>query len=404
MTSRIRLTGARVVDPANELDATMDLYIDGGFIVDRPTNPETFETQPCDGCVIAPAFIDLYGNLPDFGAATSVAARGGFGTVALADPTEAPAVAHDKVARAADSPVRIIVSGAVSCGTEGNELTEMGSLLGAGCDILSQGRQAVSNTRFLKNAFEYAARFKKPLFLRAGDADLEAGGIVREGPRSVWLGLPGIPTVSEEIGIHRVAALSRVTGAAVHLTHIWSKLGVETVRHAKAQGTPITASTTPFHVGVDDHHIETTGYHGYARFTPPLGDYDDRQALLQGLEDGTIDAIGTDHRPMPPHLQDREIQQAVPGSISYPTALPLLLESLDVALTVRVLTTGPARVLMETLPSLSSGTEARLVIFDPEERWTVTDETLGCTYTNTPLRGQELQGRVRRILLGGNWL
>jgi dihydroorotase len=288
------------------------------------------------------SFVDLYGR----DATVEAAVRGGFGTVVVG-PLEHPSDVRARLAQPADPRVRFLVAGALTKGLRGEEIADVGLLVAAGVSVLSNGGVPLKNARILRHVLEYAGRTGVPVFLRAADPDLEAGGIVREGPRASWLGLSAVPPEAEEIGITTVAALVRRTGTPVHLTHLWSSRGVDALRRARGEGLPITASTTAHHLALSDAMIDTTAYAGTCRFVPPLGDDADRKALVEALRDGTIDAVATDHKVIPLHLQDRELEIAEPGAPGLETAYDLVLGALgDEVLARKVLTSGPMGALV----------------------------------------------------------
>ena len=332
--------------------------------------------------VNVPAFVDLHGR----DATVDAALRGGF-RVVVVGPLEQPSDVRAQLLSHTDARVRFLVAGALTKGLRGDEIAELGLLVRAGATVLSNGGVPLKNARVLRHVLEYAGRTGVPVMLRAADPDLEAGGVVREGPRASWLGLPAVPPEAEEIGITTVAALVRRTGTAVHLTHLWSARGVEALRRARAEGLPITASTTPHHLALSDDLIDATAYAGVCRFTPPLGDAADRRALIDALRDGTIDAVATDHKLVPLHLQDREIEIAEPGTRGLETAFALVLGAVgDAELAVRLLSTGPARVLGLAV--------ADTVEIDATLDWDVDADSLGGPPYNTPLFGARLRGRV----------
>lgn len=405
MKGRYHLRGGRIVDPEQGVDAIADLYIEGDRVVQAPVDAATFEVVDCRGQIVAPAFVDLHAAWPDLALGAAAAVGGGFATVALApgapSPIERPAEVRDLVARAGTLPVDVRVSAALTIGLAGDQIGDVALLAHAGAAILSNGVQPIRSVRLLRNLLEYTGRLGVPLFLRAADIDLEAGGVVREGPRAAWLGLPSVPPEAEEIGISTVAALVRRTGARVHLTHVWSARGVVALRRARHEGLPITASTTSHHLAVSDDLLERLDYAGTCRFQPPLGDTEDRAALIEALRDGTLDAVATDHRPVPLHLQDRELEIAVPGALSHETALPLVLSALpDLSAAIRALATGPARILGQ-VATLRPGAHADVVVFDPQRAWTVGYDTLHGPPFNTPLFGASLQGAVTATFARG---
>lgn len=399
------LQGGRVVDPASGEDAVRDVFVDGDTIVAAPDDRDAFTPIDCEGLVVAPGFVDLHACMPDPATESAAAVAGGFTTVVLSPanphPIERPAVVRDLLARAAEARCRIALAGALTAGLKGEEIADVGLLTRAGCAVLSNGATPVRNARVLRHLLEYAGRFDAPVFLRAADVDLEGNGIVREGPRAAWLGLPYVPPEAEEIGITTVAALVRRTGTPVHVTHVWSRRGVDALRDARDEGLPITGSTTAHHVALDDSVIDELAYAGACRFVPPLGDAEDRAALVQALADGVLVGVASDHRPVPLHLQDRELELAVPGQIAFQTALPLVLRALgSVPAAVAALATGPSRLIGRPA-TLTPGAPADLVVLDPDVTWVADAEALASATTNTPLLGRPLAGLVRLTMVAG---
>lgn len=401
---KLWLAGGRVVDPHTGEDAVRDVFVADGEIV--ANGGDGFVRLECGGLVVAPGFTDLHANLQDVGAAARAGVAGGFTTIVLAPghpaPIERPSVARDLLVRAGSAPCRVEIAGALTVGLRGEDVADVGLLLEAGCAALSNGTTPIRNARVLRHVLEYAGRFKRPILLRAADPELEAGGIVREGPRAMWLGLPYVPPEAEEIGVSVVAALVRRTGVPVHLTHLWSRRGVDALRRARSEGLPVSGSTTTHHLALDDGIIDESAYAGGCRFVPPLGDASDRQALAQALRDGVLAGVATDHRPVAPHEQDRELELAVPGAVGLETALPLVLEALDhdVVAAVRALATGPAAVL-GAVATLRVGAPADLVVFDPDGEWTVGRDTLRSPWANTPLLGRQVRGVAKLVVARG---
>lgn len=401
----IALLHGRIVDPADNTDALGDLFIADGKIAQRPADLSGWTCIDCTDRVVAPAFVDLHAALPDLAIGEAAALSGGYGTVVLSpangSTVERPGEARDLIARSAGLTVRIAVSGALTVGLRGEEIADVGLLVAAGCAALSNGSTPVRSARVMRHLLEYAGRLGRPVFLRAADPDLDAGGVVREGPRAAWLGLPSVPPEAEEIGISTVAALVRRTGTAVHLTHLWSARGIDALRRARAEGLPITATTTAYHLALSDDLVDETAYAGSCRFVPPLGDVLDRRALVEALADGTLAGVATDHRPVPLHLQDRELELAVPGSLGLQTAFPLVLSAVgDVVAAIRALASGPAAVLGR-VARLRAGDPADVTILDVNEAWVVGPATLGDAPHNTPIVGRTVRGRPVRTFVAG---
>jgi dihydroorotase len=402
------LAGGRIVDPALGRDEIGDGFVEDERVVAPPTRTDGYARVNCGGLVVAPGFVDLHASMPDLARESRSAVAGGFTRVLLSPcnlaPIDRASTVRDLRVRAlATARCRVDVAGALTQGLAGAAIAEVGLLLEAGCAALSNGSAPVRDTRLLRHLLEYVGRFRATVLVRAFDADLEAGGVVREGPRATWLGLPAIPIEAEEIGVRRIAALVRLTGTPVHLTHLWSRAGVQALRDARAEGLPLSGSTTAHHLVLDDGIVDELSYAGACRFVPPLGDAADHAALVGALRDGVLTAIATDHRPIPAHLQDHELELASPGAVGFETALPLALRAFggDLLAVVRALSVGPASVLGAPVPSLEAGRPADIVVFDPDEEWIVDRDALWSAEINTPLVGQAVRGAVRWTLVGG---
>ncbi len=393
------LRGGRIVDPTTRRDDVGDLCVEGGVVVDSPAGD--VDEVDCTGRWVMPGFVDLYADLPD--ADDHRAALAGGYTTVVQGPTAAldrPVGVRDMLARAPTSGPLLQVAPAGTLGLDGQALADIGTFAGmSGVAAVSCGRSVLADTRVLRGLLQYAAQFDLLVMLRGADGALEDGGIVRDGGRAAWLGLPGIPPASEAIGIARIAAVARLTGARVHVTHLWTAEGVEAVRAARMGGTRLTASCTALHLALDDHRLVDSGYAGIHRVIPPLGDDADRVALAAALLDGTLAGVATDHRPLPAIAQEVELSRAEAGATGFRTTLPLVIAALRQPLAVaRALATGPASVLGRDA-GLAPGAPADIVVVDPDHAWTV-GEDLG-SHGNTPLRGEVLRGRAALVLRSG---
>lgn len=401
--STFRLVDVRALDPVTGTTTSREIGVRDGVLCD-PADVADAETFSGGGHLLMPGFVDLYTALvhPERDGAAAVA--GGFTTVVASPehPTllDRPDAVTALRGRWADAPCRVQVVAALTSGLEGADLAEVGLLREAGAVAVGQGSRLLDRARVLRHALEYAERLGLTVFLRGGEADLEAGGVVRDGPRAVRLGLPGVPIEAEEIGIHRIAALARRTGASVHLTHVWTAAGVRALRRVRDEGLSITASTTAWHLALDPDSTGRNPYDGRLRFVPPLGDTEDRAALVQAVKDGIVDAVASDHRPLPPHAQDHAFQAATPGAAGLDVAFSLALSALgDPVSVARALSAGPRRVLGLAPAKLHLGEVADLVLVDPEGETRV-DRPLGA-HANTPIAGATLPGRVLATWVGG---
>ncbi len=451
----ILLRGARVIEPSLGIDITGGVLIVSGRVEaigaeDTETFAEARErvaaTEPDirvidlpSGWIIAPGFVDLHAHLrePGYEAKETIlsgaraAARGGFTTICCMPNTQ-PVIDSrailDFVRRAAeDAPARVRPIAAISKGEGGRELSEMGELAEAGAVAFSDDGRPVSSSRLMRSALSYAAPLGLPVVEHCQDDDLVGDGVMNEGPTATLLGLKGWPAAGETITLARDLELVRTTGARYHAAHLSVAGAVELVRAAKHAGLPITAEVTPHHLLLTDAWVagERTGplanallamrgeaprpgerYDTNTKVNPPLRSAADCEALLAGLLDGTIDAIATDHAPHTIVDKDCEYGEAAFGISGFETALASLLAlvhtgRLPLTTLIAALTVRPADAWGLSAGTLAPGALADLVIFDPDEWWTVNPARFASKGKNTPLAGLALRGRVHQTWLGG---
>ena len=423
------LTGVRVIDPHDGSDTVRDLAVLDGVLADATGIATHVERVDASGWVAAPGFCDLHTHLREPGDETvetiesgsRAAAHGGFTTVCAMPNTDPPLDEPARIGwvrdRARDASCRVRIIGAVTVGRRGEALAELGAMADAGAVAFSDDGSAVPTPRLARTAMTYLAGLGLPLMEHAEDASLAAGSVMRAGPTANRLGLAGWPPSAELTMVERDIALAAETGARLHLTHLSTAGAVEAVRRARARGLSVTCDVTPHHVAMtdawvagsrafaweepaDDEAIEADrAYDGSCRVNPPLAARQDALALLSGLDDGTVDAIATDHAPHPPQRKLVPFDDAAPGLIGLETALSLGMAAveagmLDLATLIAALSIRPAEVIGERR-SLASGQPADLVVFDPAARWRVEAAGLASASANTPLLGMELPGVVR---------
>jgi dihydroorotase len=432
--TRLLIRGGRVLDPANRVDlARGSVLVEDGRIVAVGAEaalrePQGERTIDASGLVVCPGFIDLHTHLREPGfeyketieSGTRAAARGGFTTVCAMPNTDPPLDSKASVdyvlARAREAGVvRVLPIGCVTKGRAGKLLAELGELAEAGCAGFSDDGSPVGDAAIMRRALEYASTFALPVIDHCEDPQL-AGGVMHEGWVATRLGLKGIPSASEESAIARDLALARQSGAHVHIAHISTAGGVALVRQAKAEGIHVTAEVTPHHLAFTHEAVmrrpgfEGLAYDTNAKMYPPLRSEEDVQACIEGLRDGTIDAIATDHAPHAVQEKLCEFDEAAFGMVGLETALGLAMSATSAGLTferiIEALTIGPARALaldrrIEGIGSLNVGAPADIVLVDPSREWTVEPADFASKGKNTPLGGQTLRGRVVATVYGG---
>ena len=434
----ILIAGGKVIDPANGRDGAFDVLIADGEIkaVDRSIPADALDGDArviqADGLVVSPGFIDIHTHLREPGfeyketiaTGAAAAARGGFTTI-CAMPNTDPAIDNAAVvdyvtSRAADAPARVRVIGCVTKQRAGRELADMEELISAGVVAFSDDGDPVYDAGLMRLALTYSRDLGVPISNHCEDHALCPSGVMAEGWVSSRLGLAGIPAVAEEAMVARDISLAELTGGRLHLAHLSSAGSVALVRQAKERGIPVTAEVCPHHLlltdswalgGKGDPNVAAgpMAYDTYTKVYPPLRTDADVAACVQGLADGTIDCVATDHAPHERVSKECTYHDAAFGISVLETALGTLMATVhngDVSLPTMVerLTTGPARVLgngMSKYAALTPGTPADLVLFDPEAVWTVDASKFASMGRNTPLDGVELRGRVAATVVGG---
>lgn len=413
------LVGARVIDPASGLDAERTVVVRDGRIagIELPGElPADLHVVDASGMWITPGFIDLHVHLREPGEehketiATGArsAAAGGFTTV-VAMPNTKPAIDNAAlvrfVRRKSDEAgsARVLSSAAITLGQKGAQLTEFGDLREAGAVCFTDDGRPVADAGIMRRALEYALVVDLPVMVHEEEPSL-SGGCMHEGETSLRLGLKGIPSSAEDVMVYRDIVLAEAIGARLHIAHISTEGSVRAVREAKARGVKVTAEATPHHFTLTDEAVK--GYDTNAKMAPPLRGERDRLAVIEGLRDGTIDAIATDHAPHA--LVDKEVEfdRAANGVVGLETALGLTLRLVDqgeltLMQAIERLTIGPARAFKLDLGALHVGAVADLVVIDPKAEWTVRPEKLLSRSKNTPFGGWTLRGVVRRTFVAG---
>ncbi len=416
----ICLAGGRVIDPARNLDIEADVLIQDGRItrIERGIVPGAgVRVVAVKGLWVVPGFIDLHTHLrepgqeykEDIATGTAAAAAGGFTALCAMPNTKPPndnrAVTELIVRRAREvGSVRVYPIGAVTMGQKGETLTEMGELKDAGCVAVSDDGRPIMNAEVMRRALEYARGFGLTLIQHAEDLDLSGGGAMNEGAVATRCGMRGQPSAAESAMVARDLQLCELTGARYHVAHISAAESVALVRAAKRRGLLVTCEVTPHHLTLTDDAC--AGYDPNTKCNPPLRASADVAALREGLADGTIDAIATDHAPHSPVEKELEFENAAFGMIGLETALPLCLDLvrdglLTPSLLVQRLTVGPASLLALPGGSLALGSPADVTVIDPDMAWPCEPGQLLSRSKNSPFLGRSLRGRAVLTLVAG---
>ena len=418
---KLLLKNGRVIDPASGLDAIADILLEGGRIaaVGENLTVTDVDTVDCTGKVVAPGLIDMHVHLRDPGleakediaSGTRAAAAGGFTMVACmanTRPTVDSSILVDGLRERArrEGVVRVGVIGALSKGLEGKELAEIGDMKLAGVVAISDDGHHVTRASLFKAGLEYAAMFDCLVISHAEDESLVDGGYMHEGAVSAILGIPGRPSVAEDIAISRDIMLAEYTNAPLHIAHVSSKGAVEIIRAAKRRGVKVTAEATPHHLTLTDEAVY--GYDTATKVNPPLRSADHMKALRAGLKDGTIDVIASDHAPHAYEEKDVEFRYAPSGFAGLETSLGVILTELyhsgefTLPEIIDLMSTRPAWVLGVDGGTLAVGAAADVTVFDPDQEWTVDCDKFYTRGKASPFAGRRLKGQAVMTVVEGN--
>jgi len=419
------IRGGRIVDPSQSLDATGDVLIRDGRVlaigaaaVSESDAAGADEVIDAEGMIITPGLVDMHVHLREpgreedetieTGAAAAIA--GGFTSVACIPNTEPPIdtqgaveFIHQKAARA--DACNVFVVACVSRDRAGKELAEIGQLVEAGAVAFTDDGSPVYDAELMRRAFEYCRMFDKPILAHEEVLELSHGGVMHEGLVSLALGLPGMPAAAEEVMIGRDIALAEVTGGRLHVMHLSTAGGVELVRRAKAQGSAVTAEATPPHFTLTDECRRQ--FDSNYKMSPPLRTAADVEAILDGLVDGTIDCIATDHAPHAIEKKMLELDRAPFGILGLETAVGLSITRLivpgrlDWPRLVDAMSTLPSRILGIDRGTLAVGAVGDVTIIDPNLTWEVDASTFRSKSVNSPFHGWQLTGRAVATIVGG---
>jgi len=418
------IKNGRVIDPVNSLDEPKDILVHKGIIkaiespgsisFDAGEKPSVIDAK---GCVVCPGLIDMHVHFREPGfeyketitSGCQSAAAGGFTSVAVMPNTnpvnDTRAVTEHILALArTEGIINVYPIAAITQKLEGERLSEMADLKNAGAIAFSDDGRPVMNNELMRRAFEYSKMFELPLIQHSEMLDLTEGGCMNEGMVSTELGLKGMPAEAEDIMVYRDIALLEKTGGRLHVAHISSKNSVDLVRQAKSKGLPVTCEVAPHHFTLTDEAVR--GYDTNTKMSPPLRAIEDVEAIKEGLRDGTIDIIATDHAPHDITDKQVEYQNACFGIVGLETALPLSLKLVEEKIlslgdVIKKLTSNPADIFNLKAGNLSLGNEADILIFNPSLEYSIDISKFHSKSKNSPFDGWKVKGKVLHTLVKG---
>lgn len=416
MSKRI-YKGARVINPARNIDKVMDIGVENGVFAD-PATLKDAEVVDLAGYVLAPGFIDLHVHLRQPGktdaetihTGTLAAAAGGFTSI-VAMPNTSPCadnpgtIHYIRTYAQAEGIVKVLPCGAITKGLEGQEMAGIGGLKAAGVVALSDDGKCVQNHELMRHVIEYSRTFKLPILDHCEDTVLASGGVMHEGHWSVFLGMKGMAAAAEELIVARDAILARTAGWKVHIQHVSTKGSLSIIRTAQKEGVQITAEATPHHISLTD--VEIKKFDTNYKMNPPLRSEEDRLAVIEGLRDGTITVIATDHAPHTNTAKTVEFDYAPFGIIGLETAVQICLtelyhkQYLDLPALISKFTKGPADVLGMPIGTLENGRPADITILDPEKEGVVDADKFYSKSRNTPFNGYRYKGLAVGTIVDG---
>jgi dihydroorotase len=414
------IKNGRVLDPATKTDAGQDILLDGEKIAElaapgKITPARDAEIFDAAGFIIAPGFIDMHVHLREPGqessesieTGTRAAARGGF-TAVCCMPNTKPVNDNASVTRfivdraKSTGSVRVWPIGAASVGSKGENIAEIAAMKQAGIVAVSDDGQPIATAKLARQVMDYCRSLDLPVIEHAEDVSLAHGAVMREGITSTRLGLRGMPAAAESVCVARDVQLAELTDARLHIAHLSARSSLELVRWAKQRGLKVTCEVTPHHFTLIDEDVQ---YDSRFKMNPPLAAREDREALLAGLADGTVDAIATDHAPHEPALKDVEFDRAPFGILGFETALSLALElvhsgKITLMRMVELFTTGPAKVFgMER--KIATGETADLTLFSTGHDWTYNVKESSSKSRNSPFNGRSFKGAPMATIVAG---
>ena len=414
------IKNGRVIDPLSDTDRVCDLLLENGKVsrIDRGIQAPGIPSLDANGLIVAPGFIDIHVHLREPGredeetieSGSQAAAAGGFTSICCMPNTEpindSPTVTYYIVKEAERRAVtRVFPIGAISIGSAGEKLAEIGEMVAAGAVGISDDGKPVMNGQLMRRAMEYSLPFKIPVIEHCEDLHLSAHGSMNEGYQSTVLGVKGMSRTAEDTMAARDIILAELTGAHIHIAHLSTRGALELVRDAKRKGIHATCEVTPHHFTLTD--AACCGYDTNTKMSPPLRTDDDVEALIEGLVDGTIDCIATDHAPHNPNEKMLEFDRAPFGITGLETALGLSLTRLfhtgkiDLKRLVELFTINAARIINKPLGTLNLGAEADVTLFSTEAEWVYDVNKTKSRSRNCPFHGMKLKGQVAGTVVAG---
>jgi dihydroorotase len=418
--SRLLIKGARVVDPGSKIDGKRDILIKERKIarIEKSVIDRKARLINARDLIVVPGLIDLHCHLRDPGrpdeetieTGSHAAVAGGFTSICCMPNTD-PVIDNEGIVNYIYKEATrvglcdVFPIGSITKGRRGRELTEFGELLRAGAKGFSDDGDTVADNNVFRHALEYSRVFDVPIFEHPIDRSLAQDGLMNEGLVSTRLGLKGSPAIAEELIVARDLMLARFVNARLHFCHISTKGAVDLIRKAKKEGIRVTCETCPHYFYFNDEVLES--YDANYKVNPPIRSDADRQAIIEGLKDGTIDCIATDHAPHCQAEKELEFANAPYGMIGFETAVSLVIMELinrqkmswlDV---IRKMTLNPAKLIGVETGSMKVGAIANITMIAPDRKWKVTEDAIKSRSKNTPLLGKELKGRVKNVVIKG---